>query len=365
MKKITLFIDNLGSGGAQRQLVNMAALLKERNYSVNMLVYSNAPFYNERLEKLGIPITLIEAKGYLSRVLRIRKYLRKSESDAVIAFLEVPGFIACVSKIGGAKWKLITNELSAKESTFKSKRNKFFNKFERYSDAKVCNSYNAMKMWEQHYPKFKEKYSVIYNPVIIPEEFQNKNHAYRSNGKLKITVAASYQELKNPHRVIEAVRLLNDEQKSRLEINWYGQKRLNNGDTTVYDDAIKKISEYQLESCIHLNGETKDIYRIMSESDAVGLFSTVEGLPNAICEGMMLGKPIIMSTVSDYESLTEGNGIFCDPKSVESIRDALIKLLSYSPEELQQMGDKSFEKAKKLFNKDVVCDQWIDLIEKI
>lgn len=361
MKHIILLIDNLGSGGAQRQLVNLATLLKARGYRITVLVYGHMPFHQHFLEDHGIPVQLIEAKGYASRMMRVRKYLRRSDADAVIAFLETPGFIACFSKMGGARWKLITNELSAKTSTFTSKKNRIYNMFERYSDAKVCNSENAMGMWEIHYPQYKSKYRVIYNPVIMTEA--EEPVPQREDGKLRLTVAASYQGLKNPLRVIEAVAGLSEVHKARLDLQWYGRAEVTTGDTAIYDRAVAMVQEYHLEGCVTLNQETKEIYKVMADSDAVGLFSTVEGLPNAICEGMTLGKPIVMSRVSDYTVLTEGNGFHCDPASVESIRGALEKFLDTTAEERLAMGQCSKAKAGKLFDKEAVTDQWVALIE--
>ena len=45
MKRILCFIDSLGAGGAQRQLVNLAFGLKKRDYIVSFLVYLVDDFY--------------------------------------------------------------------------------------------------------------------------------------------------------------------------------------------------------------------------------------------------------------------------------------------------------------------------------
>ena len=365
MKKIILFNDNLGSGGAQRQLVNLAGMLKERQYDVSILVYGDIPFYKHYLDEQNIPVVLIERSSYIRRLFAIRRYLRRSGADAVITFLETPGFIACFSKMGGAKWKLITSERSAKKSAFTARRQRLFNQFERFADAKVCNSENARRMWEQYYPQWKDKYCTIYNPVCISDADLALSHKHTRGERLIITVAASYQALKNPFRVIEALRLLSPEQRDKLRIVWHGRAEVVTGNRTVYEKAIKLVRKYGLEDCICLKQETNEIYTVMASGDVVGLFSMVEGLPNTICEGMMLGKPIVMSRVSDYDVLTDGNGVLCDPFSVESIRDALAALVEASEDTLREKGRISQEKAQKLFFKDRVCDQWVALIEQL
>jgi len=365
MKKVIFFIDSLGSGGAQRQVVNVARLLKKAGYDVSVLVYYNMPFYKPMLDENDIPVTLIETKSNISRMFGIRKYLNQSGADAVIAFLETPCFISCFSKIGHKKWKLITTERSAKMSTFTSRRNRIFNIFERFSDAKVGNSNNAIRMWQKYYPQYNDKYSVIYNHILVPDEYVSYEHEYRADGKIHLAVAASYQGLKNPISVIEAVNMLSDEQKVKLEINWYGNVEATRGNTEVFDTAVQMVKDYNLNDVVHLNRETGEIYRIMSQSDAVGLFSTVEGLPNTICEAMTIGRPVVMSKVSDYDVLVTDNGYLCDPNSVESIKEALLKLIETPKEELERMGEASKEKAKKLFSGEAITRQWIDLIESI
>ena len=249
--------------------------------------------------------------------------------------------------------------------TFTNRRQRFFNQFERFADAKVCNSENARRLWLKHYPQWSSKYITIYNPVNIPETVLTKAKKHSQSDRLTITIAASYHTLKNPLRVIEAVHRLSDEQKKRLNLVWHGRQEIVAGNTITYDKTAALVEEYGLQSVIHLKEATNNIYNVMADSDVIGLFSLVEGLPNAICEGMMLGKPIILSRVSDYDVLTSGNGVLCDPRSVDSIRDAIATLLDASPETLKEMGAVSQEKAKTLFSKDHVCDQWIALIENL
>ena len=54
MMKLILFTDNLGSGGAQRQLVGLADLLQRDGFEVVVALYQDAPFYKEYLDKRNI-----------------------------------------------------------------------------------------------------------------------------------------------------------------------------------------------------------------------------------------------------------------------------------------------------------------------
>jgi hypothetical protein len=83
---------------------------------------------------------------------------------------------------------------SSNEEMFTKPRGKFFKLFQRCSDKIICNSINAKKMCEKHYPGFSHKLTVIDNLIVLPE--LEATYEPKRNGKLKIVVAASYHELR-------------------------------------------------------------------------------------------------------------------------------------------------------------------------
>lgn len=363
MHKILLLIDNLGSGGAQRQIVTLALLLKKRGEDVSLLTYSNENFFLKEIKKNNIPIHYCNAKNYLNRIFKVRRYIRKGNYQAVISFMDVPNFLNNFAAIGGKRWKVITSERSSKENYLLSKKGKLFAWFQRFSDAIVCNSHNAKTMWEKYYPQYIDKLKVIYNPVILPKI--NSEYTPRKNGKTNIVIAASYQHIKNPIGVINALLLLNTREKEQIKINWYGQIEVTTANTKAYDEAVELIEKHKLHKIICLHGPTKNILNLMKKADFVGLFSELEGLPNAVCEGMMIGKPIIMSRVSDYSVLVdEANGYLCDWNKPETIKKALVAARKITNEELAAKGLCSKKKAEKLFEPNTLLNSWLDIIHK-
>lgn len=362
MKRVLIFIDNLESGGAQRRAINIANLLKQNLYDVTMLTYHHEVFYSDMIS--NIKIDCLEEKNKNKRLWKLLKYLINCDCNVVISFMDSPNFIACLAKILGGKWRLITTESSAKNSTFKGIK-RILNNLERITDYKICNSRNAMNMWKSKYPFIRNKICVIYNPVLIgSKNLENSIIDRDSQEPIKIIVAASYQYLKNPLGLVRAVAKLPEDDRKKLVINWFGRIEPTPGNREAYDKAVKLVNKNHLEECVHLEGETKDIYRFIMESNAVGLFSIVEGLPNAICEGMMLKKPVIMSTVSDYNVLVDGNGFLCDAQDEDSIVIALQKIVNSDSESIRKMGERSYIIAQKLFSPDSVIKQWIQVIER-
>ncbi|WP_322932534.1 glycosyltransferase [Bacteroides sp. CG01] len=360
--KLLLFIDSLGSGGAQRQLTTIAPLLKQQGIDVEVLCYCRNEFFAHALLENGIPIHWITLKNYLIRILKIRDFIRKGNYNAVISFLDTPDLLNCIAAIGGHSWKVITSERSAKEENFHTLRGKLIGWMKGYSDAIVCNSENARNLWLKYYPYYRDKLEVIYNIVTLPEI--TSTYIPRKDGKIHIVVAASYQYLKNPINVIEAVNLLDEDLKEKLKIDWYGRKEATDSDTRAFDDACFLRKKYCLQNIFRLNEAVSDVVNRMHEADVVGLFSRLEGLPNVICEAMLLSKPVVMSRVSDYQTLVDSNnGVLCDWNDVFSIKEALEILLECSEEELVSLGKNSNKKAEILFGKEKITNQWIKAIQ--
>lgn len=362
--KVLCMIDSLTAGGAQRQLVNLAVLLKKNGADIEFVVYRKNSFFQPILEQAEIKITYLSNKNYLDRLISARKFIKSVEPDYVISFLETPNFMACFSSIGRHKWKLITTELSAKDSTFCGIKSKVFLFFQIFSDAIVCNSENAAEKWRINCPGFSNKIRVIYNPVIL-ENMDNRK-CLHSGKRKNIVIPASYQYLKNPVRLIEALHRIDRQRLSELHLDWYGNPEPDFNNTRAYDESCGLIKKYNLNDVITLNHQTDQIYSIMRDADAVALFSTVEGLPNAICEGMMLKKPIIMSKVSDYKVFEKTGGfILCDPLCVDSIANAINQFLDLDSNVCTKMGQNNYEFAINNFAPEIIVKKWIELFDEI
>jgi glycosyltransferase involved in cell wall biosynthesis len=103
----------------------------------------------------------------------------------------------------------------------------------------------------------------------------------------------------------------------------------------------------------------------MSQADAVVLPSFYEGLPNAVCEGMMLGRPILMSDVCDARNLVqEGtNGFLFNPHSPASIADVIARFVGLAPEERVRMGKASRTRGVMLFDVNTVVEHYLCILK--
>jgi glycosyltransferase involved in cell wall biosynthesis len=371
---------DLLQGGSAGQITSLAAASKKEGHDVTFLTYYNHPdydFYADTLNRGNIRRIKFNSADKTSNesgkfqkllfkvksLLQIRSFIRKHSFDAVVSFLPEADFINICSAYPCKKWKVIIGERSADPNT--PKEILIYRKFYRFADAVVTNSH---KNWEI-INKSKQlvtvnKQHVIYNGVdTIHFNFNNnENYTYRQDERIKIVILGRYTAAKNIDNLIEAVHVLANEDQKKLEISWYGNVQ-NNQSQILYDKALSKVKEYGLNGSILLNNHPTDSRDAIMRSDVVGLFSIFEGLPNAVCEGMACGKPIIMTNVSDARQFVRNgeNGILIENTDALSISQGLSELLTLPTDRLQSMGKKSREIAEQLFDSDKAASQYINL----
>ena len=366
MKKILFFINNLGSGGAQRQLVELAKGYKELGYNVKILIYQElwSEYYISHISEFGVTVDGIYERKYIKRIWLLRKYLLKNKFDVIISFLETPCFYVEIAGLFIKRWKLIVGERSADPSKCTRLILRIFIYFHLLSDYIVANSQaniDIIKSITRVIPE--KKFRVIYNMYDV-NKIRRENFEYNiwhENNRFKLLIASSHRYLKNLNGLVEAVNLLEENLKQKLQILWYGSNLF---DDSLYDAKVK-ITKYHLDSIFEFYEPTLDIYKYMSNADAIGLFSFFEGLPNAICEAMLLEKPVIVTTVSDIPILLKDNvnGFLCNPDDPISIAGALRKVLHCTPEELSLMGANNRQLAQEIFSKEKVLSQYAELFD--
>lgn len=362
--KILCIIDSLRSGGAQRQLVNLAKGFKERGHEVSFLVYHPHDFYNDELEHSDIKITCILEPSYIKRLIRMRRFIRKGNFDSVLSFLEAANFIATVSGFPYRRWKLVVGERSANPNILKSFKLRFYRWFHVFADYIVSNSESNMNLVIKANPLLRDKKKrVIYNMLNISNNFVGDWGVNKKKPSIfRLIIGASHSKLKNLDGLVEAVNLLPLDKKRQLKVDWYGEKDL---DESLYMAKIK-INKYQMTDIFTFYDPTPFLYAKMKEADGCGLFSFYEGFPNFICEAMVLGKPIICTKVSDLPLLLKNNtnAFFCNASDPASISNAIMNIMEMTKDEYDKMIKYNKEIASKKFDKEFIIDSYLNLLNK-
>lgn len=356
--KVFLLIDNLSSGGAQRQFVYLAKGLKERGYEVLCCTYwPKLDFYQPLLETAGIPIiSNPEASKIWKRSYCITKSIRTFKPDAVIAYLDTPSLLACMARFC-CKFRLIVSE---RNTTTQKIQLLDRIKYALYHQADyiVPNSYSQEHFIRQYYPTLSTRVRVITNAIDIkrftppPRPPQNKVPRVISIGRMS--------KQKNYLGMVEVVHLLK-KQSIAAEFHWYLGKSMN---AEYFQKVQNKIQEYDLADYIFFHKTDPNIELQYQRSDIFWLASLYEGFPNVLCEAMACGLPVICSNVCDNPFIvTEGvHGFLADPHDNIAMTRTLKRMLTLSQEQRHKMGKTGAVRIADLCSEDTFLNRYISLL---
>ena len=358
-KRILLFIDCLGAGGAQRQFVGLATMLKRKGYEVKVITYYDIPFYKSQLEADNVETECVaHAQSLITRIPAICKAIYKFKPDWVVSFLDTPCVISCIAKIfSTCKFKLLVSERNTTQKLTFRERIKFF--LYRFSDIIVPNAYAQGEFIVKHYANLSSKVNVIHN-FVDTDHFVCKSNIEKNNVPQIITVASIWPP-KNTLGFIESVKILAD-QDVKCQFHWYG--KVNFAEEYLVK-CEQKIKDYKLENYLILHEKTKNIKDVYSHADFFCLPSFHEGTPNVICEAMATGLPIVCSDVCDNARYvqTNENGLLFNPQDPHDIADKLKRVISVSRDEYKRMSKYSRQLAEKNLSKDSFLDKYLKIFK--
>lgn len=358
MRRVLCFIDSLGAGGAQRQIVGLALFLKQKEYNVSVLVYHDEPFYSDMLLSGGVPVIYLRrAECNYTRPFHIMSFIKKINPDVVISYIETPCICACFARFF-KRFRLIVSERNTTQETGKNERIRF-NLF-RKADFVVPNAYAQEAYIKRTFPFLSKK--VVTIPNFVDLEHFVPPASYTRRKIPEVVVAASIWASKNTLGFIDAVAALRDK-GYKFHISWYG---LNNTWIDYINQCKQKIEAFALNDFIELKDKTTQIKEVYQNADFFCLPSFYEGTPNVICEAMACGLPVVCSDVCDnsrYVSSGE-NGFLFDPRDTNSVVLAFEQLFALSSENYKSFRLSSRRIAEQNLSKDVFINSYIKLIEQ-
>lgn len=361
MGRILCVIDSLGSGGAQRQMVNLICGLKEKGHDVEMFVYfPELDFFRAQLDAASITVHEVRKQGgfslkvlaHLTRLLRVSKY------DAVLSFLESPNIYVELARIFSfANVNLIVSERGSfsENPGLLAKAKRLLHLF---ADSVVTNSFTQAK-WLERFPWVRGKLSVIYNGYTIPE--REIAYATPNESGWKLLAVGRVDGAKNGVNLIQALVLLSKTCRYLPTVYWAGRQQVDPRSLQVRAEMDQLLmSNPDVASKWHWLGERNDVPRLLSECHALIHVSLFEGLPNVICEAFIEGRPVIASNVCDHPLLVKDGlrGILCDPRSPASICEGIEKLTSMSLCEYRKLGENARKYAMQFLTIDRMVDQY-------
>lgn len=347
--KIVLVIQNMGVGGAERVLANLANYWAERGRTVTIFAFQSPErevFFplNPAIKYRGLDMAQIAKNlfdGILNNIRRFRK-LRKviaaEKPDVVISFLAKINMVTLLATIG-FKCKIFVTEHTEPGNLRKHKKWFLMRPLiYRLADRVILLSKDMLK----HFPAaVKRKTGVIPNPVPAMTEPLGKEF-FDNKVPSKVLIAAGrLEECKGYDFLLQAF--------SKIHKNFPEWSVQFWGDGTLKDNLVQQKEALGLSECVSFHQPTKDIYAVMRKADIFLLSSRYEGFPNVLLEAMINGLPIITfdCVASIREILSDGvEGIIVPPEDVNAFARAMADLMSDDDKRMAmaRKGPKAVEK---------------------
>lgn len=356
--KIVCLIDSLGSGGAQRQMVGLARLLKEQNNMVKVVWYHKDSFYRYYLDQHQIDYDNIVLAGKFSKMKGVARIVKDFAPDAVIAYLDGPVVISCLLHLIGYRFRLIVSERNTTQRLNWKERIKFW--LCRRADVIVPNSFTQRDFIKKHFSYLDDKLVTITN-FVDTDYFSPALIKKDSSSLLHLLVVGRINPQKNVIRFLEAIKLVKDK-GYHLKVDWYGK-----ASNVVYNQQCMELRlSLGIENYIEFHKESQNILDIYRSADAFCLPSIFEGFPNVVCEAMACGLPIICSDVCDHSRLIKNsiNGFLFNPYKSENIEDALIRFIKLPSVEKEKIGLKNRKTAVQDFSSETFIQNYIKILRE-
>lgn len=359
MKRILLITENLGSGGAERQICGLAAMLTKAGYHCRLITFFENQFYEPFLMQNGVDYRFVpELWNRKTRIFKAAKYVRQYKPDVVISFLPSVNMTMCLAKLF-FKAKLIVSERN--NNICITHRDKLQFNLYRMADAIVPNSNSQGDFIRKNFLFLVNKVHPIINFVDV-NRFSPINIPVH-NDKLRIITVARYTQQKNVLIYLKAVRRAKD-LKLNIHFDWYGDKKHY---ATYYMKVEEVYKQLDIADYMTLHDPTRKIEEEYHKSDIFCLPSLYEGYPNVIAEAMSCGLPILCSRVFENPYIVKDgmNGFLFDPNNIDEIVGAIKKMIALTQDERRKMGRLNRDFCLKYNTKDAFLKSYIKLIKKI
>lgn len=298
-KNIAIMIPKLNGGGAERVAANLSTYLSNEKYRKKVITFdsSNAGYdFEGEIIDLNTKVKhnlFGKMFNIIKRIYLTRKLKKKKDIDVTISLLEGPNLINLLSRKNDRIVISVRHFPSIGSEGFHWIIHKFLIKtlYNRADDIVVVSKAIKRDLIDNFGIK-ENKITVIYNFYDIGKIQTLANEPISSTEKRLFTyptiiTAGRLSEQKGHWHLIRAFKHIKQSiPKAKLIILGEG----------YLENYLKKLSkDLKLENDIFFLGFKNNPFKYFAEADIYAFPSLSEGFPNALCEAMLCGLPVISS----------------------------------------------------------------------
>ena len=366
--RILLVIDHLDPGGAQHQMVTLAASLTSRGHDVSCFVYYPEMDHHRRvLDEAGVHVHAVPKPSRFSLhvPLQLRKLVRHG-FDVSISYLTTPNVYNVLSTFATGVPSVVS-ERSALPTGGPSLSTRVKYQFYRLADRILVNSDHHRQDLGEVFRWMKPKLVTIRNGVDLqlftppPGPRTVREHA------LHLLAVGSLNSGKNFIGLIEAIRVHRERFGWTPSVSWVGRKGTSAMDAHAFEQAEHLIDRNRLRSDWEWLGVRRDVPDLMRTADALVHPSFFEGLPNVVCEALASGLPVLAGKVCDHPWLIgeDERGVLFDPSDPIDMALSIQQFSRLGESEREMMARRARSFAERELSLDGLADQYERLFEEV
>jgi glycosyltransferase involved in cell wall biosynthesis len=363
--KYLFVIDHFGSGGAQRQMVILAKSLAQKGMKIDFFVYyPEYSFYKSALteENIVIHSCAKSSRFSLRPIFSLVKLIRNNHYTSILSFLDTPNFYTEMAKtLALSSTPLFISERSCYRDDVKvSLKTKLRESFHRIATSVICNSHYQKEQILKRHSWLEKKVITIRNGVDT-EVFKPIGTIQKNK---KLLVVARIDQGKNALNLAKSLVLFKAKHGWLPQITWVGRED-EAACSKLYIKEVKLFIEVNdLEAHWHWMGECSNVNKLMHKHHALIHPSFFEGFPNAVCEALSSGLPVLISNANDNPYLINNNknGFLFDPKEPSSITDALTIFFNLSDQQVDECSNNCRNFALKDLSIQTYTDNYITVL---
>ena len=357
--RITLVIYSLRGGGAERVMSIMANHWAERGWKVTLLTYDdgveppayglNAAVDHRHLGIEGASSGVMQAvRSNWKRLLVLRRAIRESAPDAVVSFLDVANVRTILATFGLDVPVVVSERTDPARHRIGAVWRTLRRWSYRYAASVVAVTPEALR----YFPNaIRRRGTVIPNPLEVPADAG----LVRAKGRRKIVMAIGrLAQEKGFDRLITAFAIV-AAKHSEWSLTIWGEGE----DRRALELLRDRLA---LRGRVALPGWTTEPFTKLRVAGLFVMSSRYEGFPNALCEAMACGAPVVSFDCQGPRHIVRDghDGVLVPEGDVDQLASAMDRLMA-DPAERDRLAANAV-KVTERFGKDKVMSLWDRLI---
>ena len=356
MKRLAIVNHNLGSGGAEKLIYDMAIELQKRgiNFSVILLTSVNC-IYGKRLLEKGIDVIYLSDRWDIyspKNIFRLIKVLK--DYDIIHTHVYSAQLWTALASLYLDKKKIY---ITTEHSNSNNRRGRVLFKlidrmmYSRYSNIVCITSKvrDSLVEWIGNNDKFR----VIENGIDIDSILSFKERTRKELGfkedDILLCQIARLNIVKNHETSFKTLKEL--PQKYKLILLGEGERK---------DKLLRLVGQLGISDRVYFLGYRDDVYGVLKAMDISLLTSQYEGLPISCLESMLL-VPFIGSRVPGIKEVVAGYGELFELNNHLELKDLILKVVE--DRELYEKLKRECNKRAMEYSIKKCVDKYIEVYE--